>query len=77
MSPLTKRATVYLDPSIHKALKKRSKETERSISEVVNDAVRDALAEDAADLEAFEERENEPTLTYDEFVKELRRDGKL
>lgn len=77
MTPLTKRATVYLDPSIHKALKKRSRETERSISEVVNDAIRDALAEDTADLEAFEERENEPTLTYNEFVTELRRDGKL
>ena len=55
MSTLTKRATVYLDPVLHKALRLQSVETSLSVSALVNDAVRDELAEDASDLAAFEE----------------------
>ncbi len=72
-----KRATIYLDPDIHKALKLKSIETSRSMSELVNAAVREALAEDAEDLEAFEERANEPLLSYDAMVKRLKRDGRI
>lgn len=57
-----KRATVYFDPIIHKALKSRSIETSKSISELVNEAVKEALAEDADDITAVEERANEPLL---------------
>lgn len=56
MSTLTKRATVYLDPVLHKALRLQSVETARSVSELINDAVRDELAEDARDLALFDER---------------------
>jgi hypothetical protein len=77
MSTLTKRATIYLDPALHKALRLKSVETSRSVSDVVNDAVRTALNEDAEDLAAFEERRHEPILSYDAFVKELKRNGKI
>jgi len=77
MTTRTKRATVYLDPELHKALRLKSVETSLSVSEVVNDAVREALAEDAEDLAAFEERQREPTLSFEDFVKELRRHGKI
>ena len=77
MTTRTKRATVYLDPELHKALRLKSVETSLSMSEVVNDAVREALAEDAEDLAAFEERQREPTLSFEDFVKELRRRGKI
>ncbi len=73
----TKRATIYLDPGLHKALKLKAVETSRSVSELVNDAVREALAEDAEDLEAFEERPDEPLISYDEMVKRLKRDGRI
>ncbi len=72
-----KRATVYFDPDVHKALRLKAAVTERSISAMVNDAVRAALAEDADDLSAFEERIHEPTVDFDEFVTSLRRRGKL
>ena len=75
MSTLTKRATVYLDPTLHKALRLQSLETSRSVSELINDAVRDELAEDANDLAMFEERKNEPSLDFEDFVKELKLDG--
>ncbi|MDP6631781.1 MAG: CopG family transcriptional regulator [Kiritimatiellia bacterium] len=77
MSTLTKRATVYLDPVLHKALRLQSVETSRSVSQLVNDAVRDELAEDASDLAAFEERKNEPAVEFEVFVKGLKRDGTI
>ena len=77
VSTLTKRATVYLDPVLHKALRLQSVETSRSVSELVNDAVRDELAEDARDLAAFDERANDPTMDFEDFVKGLKRDGTI
>jgi len=77
MATLTKRATVYLDPGLHRALRLKSVETSRSMSDLINDAVRDELAEDADDLAAFRARRNEPTVAFEEFVKELKRDGKI
>ena len=77
MSTLTKRATVYLDPVLHKALRLQSIETSRSVSDLINDAVRDELAEDANDLALFDKRENEPVVEFETFVKGLKRDGIL
>ena len=75
MSTLTKRATVYLDPVLHKALRLQSVETSRSVSDLINDAVRDELAEDARDLAMFDARANEATVDFEDFVKGLKRDG--
>ena len=72
-----RRATVYLDPEIHRALKLKAASTDQSMSEMVNDAVRLALAEDAEDLEAFDDRVSEPDVDFDSFVKALRRSGKI
>ena len=77
MATATKRATVYLDSQIHRALRLKSAETEKSISELVNDAVRLSLSEDADDLAAFEARSAEPNLRFEDVVKDLRRRGKL
>jgi post-segregation antitoxin (ccd killing protein) len=77
MTTQTKRATVYLDPDLHKALRLKAVETSRSISELVNNAIREALAEDAEDIAAFEERAAEPLISYDEMVKRLKRDGRI
>ncbi|MCF7848731.1 MAG: hypothetical protein K9M45_07775 [Kiritimatiellales bacterium] len=77
MSTLTKRATVYLDPALHKALRLQSVETSRSVSDLINDAVRGELAEDASDLALFDKRENEPVVDFETFVKGLKSDGLL
>ncbi len=77
MSTQTKRATVYLAPELHKALRLKAAETSRSISELVNNAIREALAEDAEDIAAFEKRSREPLISYDEMVKRLKRDGRI
>jgi len=77
MATATRRATIYLDPELHKALRLKAVETSRSVSELVNDAVREALAEDADDIAAFEERAGEPLIAYDDMVKRLRRDGRI
>ncbi|MFO0983041.1 MAG: CopG family transcriptional regulator [Planctomycetota bacterium] len=73
----TKRTTVYLDPALHKALRMKAVHTERSLSELVNDAIRASLAEDAEDLAAFETRAKEPNLDFEQVLKDLRRRGKL
>jgi hypothetical protein len=77
MATAAKRATVYLDPVLHKALKLKAFETSYSVSDLVNTAVREALAEDAEDLAAFDERADEPLISYDEMVKRLKKDGRI
>jgi predicted transcriptional regulator len=77
MAAQVKRATIYLDPDLHKALRLKAVETSRSVSQLVNDAVREALAEDAEDIAAFEERVREPLLSYDEMVKRLKKHGRI
>lgn len=77
MTELTKRATVYLDPALHKALRLKSVETSRSMSDLINDAIRDDLAEDADDLAVFRARQDEPAIAFEDFVNELKRDGKI
>jgi plasmid stability protein len=72
-----KRSTIYFDPDLHRALRLKAAATDRSISDVVNDAVRQTLSEDAADLEVFEKRRREPTLDFEEVVLRLKRSGKL
>lgn len=73
----TKRATVYLDAPLHRALRLKAAETEASISKLVNAAVRHSLAEDADDLEAFRTRAKEPRLAFEAVVRDLKRRGKL
>ncbi|MEZ5501065.1 MAG: ribbon-helix-helix domain-containing protein [Steroidobacteraceae bacterium] len=70
-----KRATVYFDPEVHKALRLRAAANDRSISDMVNDAVRASLAEDAADLAAFNKRKNERSTSFDSFVQGMKRRG--
>ena len=72
-----KRATVYFDPDIHRALRLKAAATDDSMSDIVNRAVRLSLAEDAEDLEALQKRKREPNLNFEQFVKSLKRRGKL
>ena len=77
MATLTKRATVYFDPAIHRVLKLKAVETEHSISDIVNEALRHELAEDQEDLAAFSKRAKEPTISYEDLLKKLKADGKI
>lgn len=72
-----KRATVYFDPDIHKALRVKAAQTDRSMSDLVNAAVQTSLSEDAEDLAAFAERAKEPSLAFEEVLEDLKRRGKL
>lgn len=77
MSVAVKRATVYFDLSLHRVLRLKSAETSRSVSELVNEAVSTALHEDLDDLEIFRKRAQEPTLSLESALKELKRNGKI
>ena len=77
MSSNLKRATVYFDPALHRALRVKAAETERSVSDLVNEAVQLSLVEDAEDLAAFDDRVREPSLPYEDVVKDLKRRGKI
>jgi hypothetical protein len=72
-----RRSTIYLEPVLHQALRLKAAATDRSLSELVNDAVRAALAEDEEDLRAIEERAGEPVMAYEEFLGYLQANGKL
>jgi predicted DNA-binding protein len=77
MTTLSKRSTVYLDPVLHQALRIKSVETSRSMSELINEAVKEALSEEVEDLHAFEERAGEPLVSYEQMVKRLKKDGRI
>jgi hypothetical protein len=77
MSNLSKRATVYFDPAIHRVLKVKAAETSTSISDIIDNAIRRELLEDEEDLRAFKERVSEPTISYDKLVAELKKSGKI
>ena len=77
MATLSKRSTIYLDPVLHQALRLKSIETSRSMSEIINDVLKEALAEDAEDLAAFDERADEPLISYEQMVKRLKKDGRI
>lgn len=77
MGTAAMRATVYLDPELHKALRLKAVETTQSISKLVNDAIKESLAEDAEDIAAFEARAKEPLISYDTMIKRLKKDGRI
>jgi hypothetical protein len=77
MKTTLQRATVYLEPELQRALQFKAVETESSVSALINTAVRRSLREDAADLAAFEQRAQEPTLAFEAVLKDMKRRGKL
>lgn len=77
MSAKSKRATIYFTPAVHRALRLKAAETEQSVSDLVNEAVLGILSEDAEDLEAFEERASEPSLSFADVLKDMRQSGEL
>lgn len=77
MDTAAKRATIYFEPEIHKAIRLKAADTHRTLSDIVNQAVRAALREDQEDLAAFEDRVAEPTISYEALLKDLKANGKL
>lgn len=73
----TTRATVYLDPRLYRAVKIKAASSDRSVSELVNEALQLALREDAADLEAFEARKRQSSRPFEDVLRSLKRDGLL
>ncbi len=77
MKTAAMRATIYLDQELHKALRLKAVETSQSLSKLVNDAIKESLAEDAEDIAAFRERAKEPLISYEEMIKRLKKDGRI
>lgn len=77
MSVTLKRATVYFDPDLHRAVRLKAVNTNQSISDVVNDSLRAMLSEDEEDLAAFDETASDPLMTYEELLARLKADGKI
>ena len=73
----SKRATVYFDAAVHQALRLKAAAADRSISDMVNDAVKVALAEDAEDLTAFDQRKSERSISFESLVRDLRKRGRI
>ncbi len=77
MTETAKRATIYFEPEVHRALRLKAADTERPISDLVNEAVKLALAEDADDLAAFRDRVREPDVAFEDVVRDLKKRGKI
>jgi plasmid stability protein len=77
METITKRTTVYLDQELHQALRLKAAVTDRSMSDLINEMIREHLSEDAEDLKAFRERADEPVISYESLLQELQSHGKI
>ena len=77
MTTLTKRTTVYLDQELHQALRMKAAVTDRSMSDLINEMIRERLVEDAEDLKVFRDRADEPVISYESLLQELQTHGKL
>lgn len=77
MVKLNKRATIYFDPEIHRAIKHKAAATDRSISDIVDEALRYELLEDQEDLKAIRNSVHEPSISYEAALKKLKADGKI
>lgn len=77
MKQASKRATVYFDADVHRVLRLKAAQADKSVSDLVNDAVRFSLAEDAEDIAAFEERKKEKSISFEDALKKLRARGKI
>jgi len=77
MKTMSKRTTVYISPEIHRALRIKAAATEHSMSNLIQEAIRISLAEDAIDLEAIRQRRHEPSVSFEQVLKDLRKNGKL
>lgn len=77
MALKTKRSTIYLEPNLHKALRLKAAELEASMSDIVNDALRLVFEEDAEDLIDIKQRQSEKSVSFDDFVTELKASGQL
>lgn len=77
MAVESKRATIYIEPELHKAVRLKSAHTNRTISDIVNESLRLSLREDQEDLEAFEKRAKEPVISYETLLAKLKADGKI
>jgi len=77
MEKSSKRATIYFEPELHKAIRLKAVHTNQSISDIVNDSVRATLSEDEEDLAAFDETASDQLMTYDELLAKLKADGKI
>jgi predicted transcriptional regulator len=77
MKSVSKRTTIYIDPQLHRALRIKAAETDDSMSDLIRQAIRISLAEDAIDLAAYEDRKHEPRLSFEDVTKKLRKNGKI
>ncbi len=77
MKTNVKRTTVYLEPQLHRALRIKAAQMDHSMSELIQEAVKISLAEDAIDLAAFKQRRREPSIVFESVLKDLRKDGKI
>jgi hypothetical protein len=74
---LTKRATIYFDPSIHMALKCQAVTTGQAISYIVDDAIRLELAEVQDDVDTLTQRSGESVVSFESVLAKLKADGKI
>jgi plasmid stability protein len=77
MSELSKRATVYFDPALHRALRVRAATSNQSVSELVDEAIRQMMKEDQEDLETYAARVAEPEISYEAMLSDLKKHGKI
>ena len=77
MSSNAVRSTIYLDPDLHQALRLKAAVAHKSISEIVNESIRESFREDEVDLKAFELRAAEEPMPYEAFLSKLKADGTI
>ena len=74
---MSRRTSIYFDEALHQALRMKSAVLGQSISDLVNEAVKLSLGEDAEDFAAVTARASEPSMSFESVVADLQARGKL
>ena len=69
---MTSKATFYVENDLLRAVKLKAAQTDQTLSSLVNDALRQSLREDEADIHDFRKREREPSRSFDAVLRDLK-----
>lgn len=72
MKSAKKKATIYFDYDLHRALRSKAAHTKSNVSDLVNDAVRASLGEDILDITAFAGRKHVKSISFNAVTEKLK-----
>lgn len=71
------RTTITINDKLYRALKMRAADSDASISQLIENAVKYQVLEDLEDIEDAKKRQQESSYSFDDLVAQLKAEGLL